>query len=173
MGFISDLETNIGETLPPLLVKMAFHDWAHSAWYTAAEYVRDNYTDSTHKGAIGVGRVITSSDTGDVTHAYWGLDHIEAAYLRLKILDQTSLFAYYGAITKDPTKDRFFVVSDTNIYRFVTDEANVYFNGARTGIIDYTAAGYHAYNGDTAAETASNAAGDTALGDYFLIHLSE
>jgi len=166
MNFIADLESNISVTLSTSELRSAFDTWAHTAWYNAVGYVRSNFSNSTVKGAIDASRTITSSETVDVSHAYWGLDHIETG-LKLKILNQDSLFAYYGLIgAHSPSSNRFFVVTDTNIYRFADSDAKVYFNGAKSGIINYTAAEYYTYAGDGAAATAATNTAEGLVSDF-------
>ena len=170
MSFITDLEANISETLSSEDRKTAIFTWAKEAWSDGAEYIRSNYSAAVNRADIASDGTISNHDTGsDVTDAYWGLDHIKAD-LRNKIKTDTSLFVYYGYISEDASSTRMLVVCDGKIYRFLdlgSNDASVYFNAAKAGIPNYSAAAYYTAQGDGAAATASTAAGDSAVVDNY------
>jgi hypothetical protein len=149
VNLIADLETEISVTLSAAQKSTALHTWAHTAWYNACEYILANHSTKITKDSVAADGTLGSGND-----AYWGLDHIKTD-LRTKIKTNTSLFAYYGIIPKDSTKDKFFVVTDGSIYRFETTQANQYFNAAKSGLISYTAARYYNSIGDSTNETAS------------------
>ncbi len=152
-NFITDLETNIGTSLAQFQVARALHDWSHTAWYDSCEYINDNHSSKITKGSITSLGVLSSGDD-----AYWGLDHLNTS-LRDLVKTDTSLFAYYGYIPNETSSNKFFVVTNGNIYRFETSQANQYFNAAKSSLINYTASRYYGSIGDSTNETASVNAG--------------
>tara|TARA_R110000751_G_scaffold303894_1_gene418936 strand:+ start:374 stop:877 length:504 start_codon:yes stop_codon:yes gene_type:complete len=167
MNFIADLESEISVTLTTSEKDDAFHDWAHTAWYTGCEYILTNYSTKITKGSVAADGTLSSGDD-----AYWGLDHIKTG-LRTKIKTDTSLFAYYGVIPNNTTKNKFFVVTDGNIYRFETATGNGYFNAAKSSLINYTAAEYYYSVGNSTAGDSSNTDGNSTLATYVDEHISE
>jgi len=171
MDFISQLDTAItaedaSSSLSEADKVTAMDAWIRDAYGVACEYIRTTYSSSTTKGTIAVDGTISSSETGDVTDAFWGLDHLKAD-LREQVKKTTTLFPYHGYIKSDDSLSRYYVVTNGLIYRFEGINKKVYFTAAAEGLVSYSAAQYFTAYSETQHATNSTTSGNSAVGDYY------
>lgn len=169
-NFIADLEGTIGSSLSDADKKTAIQTWSRTAWGVATAYVRTNHSSGVNRALIAANGTISNYDTSPdaLADAYFGFDHLKTE-LKNKVKTNTSLFVYFGEIPKDQTKNRMLVVNNGYVFKFLTVGQNKethYFNMAKAGIPQHSAAAYYTAKGETTNATNATNAGNTAMANY-------
>ena len=170
MSFISDLEGVIGSTLSAANRKTAITTWSRSAWSTGTAYVRTNHSSGINRANIAADGTVSNYDTSpnSLVDVYFGFDHFNTG-LKNKIKTNTSFFVYYGRILEDETKNRMLVVNAGKVFRFLAVNSNKemhYFNMAKAGVPQHSAAAYYTAIGETTNATNATNAGNAAMATY-------